>query len=253
MAIEFTCITCGQRLRLSQALPGQQARCPQCQTVQEIPGIEPDSPPRRPELADTFPTRTPFSSPSAAAPRSPFADDVTSPDAPSWVQSANPYAAPSGPASYQTPAGHPSRFLASRGKRLLGLLLDTLIHGAAAIPGFVLMLIGDSQNNDALTVVGGIAMAAFLLVIAVGNWVLIANSGQSYAKRILGMRIVRSETGATPGFLYGVFLRLWIPLMINQFCSLFGLIDALWIFNEQRRCVHDLMAGTDVIDTSETF
>ena len=72
--------------------------------------------------------------------------------------------------------------------------------------------------------------------------------GQSIAKRILKMRIVDADDGSLPGFLRGVIVRAWVPALINQFCSLFSLVDALFIFGEESRCVHDLMANTVVVD-----
>jgi uncharacterized RDD family membrane protein YckC len=51
-----------------------------------------------------------------------------------------------------------------------------------------------------------------------------------------------------PGFLRGVILRIWVPAAINQACNLFSLVDALWIFGDEQRCLHDLIAGTIVID-----
>jgi hypothetical protein len=65
---------------------------------------------------------------------------------------------------------------------------------------------------------------------------------------MLGMQIVRGDTGQLPGFLNGVVLRSWVPFPINQACNFFGLIDALWIFGEERRCLHDLIAQTIVVD-----
>jgi uncharacterized RDD family membrane protein YckC len=69
---------------------------------------------------------------------------------------------------------------------------------------------------------------------------------------ILGMRIIVRDTGELPGFLRGVLLRVWLPAAVNQACSLFSLVDALWIFGDERRCLHDLIAGTIVVEvTSE--
>ena len=44
------------------------------------------------------------------------------------------------------------------------------------------------------------------------------------------------------------FLRNLAPTLLSSLCNgLFGLVDALFIFGEQQRCVHDHFADTKVI------
>ncbi len=38
--------------------------------------------------------------------------------------------------------------------------------------------------------------------------------------------------------------------MVPYVGGIYGLIDSLFIFREDRRCVHDLIAGTKVVDIS---
>ena len=61
-----------------------------------------------------------------------------------------------------------------------------------------------------------------------------ASNGAATALKLLGLRYVL------------VMLVQAIP-MIGQ---LLGLIDALFIFRGDRRCVHDLIAGTKVVSDS---
>ncbi|MCP3929922.1 MAG: RDD family protein [Bacteroidetes bacterium] len=74
--------------------------------------------------------------------------------------------------------------------------------------------------------------------------------GQSIGKSLLGLRIVCITNGEIPSFYRVYFLRLMVPGMIcgvpivGQF---FALIDAFYIFKEDRRCLHDLLAKTMVI------
>jgi uncharacterized RDD family membrane protein YckC len=56
------------------------------------------------------------------------------------------------------------------------------------------------------------------------------------------------DTGGLPGIVRGVVLRSWVPAAINQVCNMFSLLDALWIFSDKRQCIHDLIAGTVVVD-----
>jgi uncharacterized RDD family membrane protein YckC len=88
-----------------------------------------------------------------------------------------------------------------------------------------------------------------ILVVAIVQWVLISRNGQSIGKRIIRTRIVRVD-GTNPGFVYGVFLRSWVPMGL-QFIpfvgSFIGLADALFVFRNDRRTIHDHIAGTKVI------
>jgi uncharacterized RDD family membrane protein YckC len=122
---------------------------------------------------------------------------------------------------------------------LLGFLPGGLI---AAI-----MAAGGASEDAAVTTFVLVGFGGVLLV-AIANWVLISRTAQSFGKRLLGMRIIRIDNGQPAGFVNGVLLRIFVPQLINQACSLFGLIDVLWIFGEERRCLHDLIAQTIVVD-----
>jgi uncharacterized RDD family membrane protein YckC len=189
------------------------------------------------------------------SPFNPFADQQAAKPSPYAPQGVNPFGN-SQPFRetgnpYQAPAlGYSSRKqhqLASRGKRFLGALVDSLFLMLGAAPGFVLM-IATIDSNEELSTVALFVMLGGMLIVGIINWVMITNSGQSIAKRMLGMQIVKADTGELPGFLHGVVLRSWVPAAINQACSFFSLIDALWIFGEECRCLHDLIAQTVVID-----
>jgi uncharacterized RDD family membrane protein YckC len=87
-----------------------------------------------------------------------------------------------------------------------------------------------------------------MIAVAVVNWIMVVQSGQSIAKKMFGMRIVRLD-GSLPGFVNGVVLRSWVPGFISLFFGgLFATADALAIFGKERRCIHDHIAGTRVID-----
>ena len=67
----------------------------------------------------------------------------------------------------------------------------------------------------------------FALPLSICQWTLIARTGQSLAKRWLGIRIVKVD-GSPVNFASGVALRVWIPqviLYIPIVGGLFGLID----------------------------
>jgi uncharacterized RDD family membrane protein YckC len=187
----------------------------------------------------------------------PFADPLASKPPPYGLKDVSPFQSPGGRRDsgnpYQSPAAmgysapHYRDRLASRGKRFAGALVDGLFYMLGAAPGFVVM-IATIDGNDELSTLGIFVMLGGMLIVGIVNWVMITNTGQSIAKRMLGMQIIKVDSGELPGFVHGVVLRSWVPVAINQFCNLFSLVDALWIFGEERRCLHDLIAQTVVID-----
>jgi uncharacterized RDD family membrane protein YckC len=90
-----------------------------------------------------------------------------------------------------------------------------------------------------------------MLGLFIYQWVLISNTGQTLGKKWTGIRI--ELLGGPPvNFVSGVLLRNWVPKLIGMvpyLGVLFHLIDVLFIFREDRRCIHDHIAGTRVVRT----
>ena len=79
---------------------------------------------------------------------------------------------------------------------------------------------------------------------------MIASSGQTVGKKAMGIRIVLYENGKLPGMVNGWVLRWLVPFAIGfvpYIGGLFGLVDILFIFGEEKRCIHDLIASTKVV------
>ncbi|RPE79921.1 RDD family protein [Vulcaniibacterium tengchongense] len=156
----------------------------------------------------------------------------------------NPYAAPAAPvqapprpraeaatAADAAEAGEvPVR--AGRLPRLLAQLADGAIALAALAPALLL-----------LTLLALVALAIWQLV-------LLAREGQTLGKRWVGIRIVRSDYSRAR--LARIFwLRGVVPGVIGQIPYLgpaFGLANVLWIFGVERRCLHDYIADTLVVN-----
>jgi len=166
--------------------------------------------------------------------------------------------------------GPASTALASRWLRLGAALLDELLSNFCAMPGMImlgpsaLMLIyrlatqGRSalQDSDLEMLTGmsgalGVLLLGVLFCAAIQTWML-AVRGQTVGKRLLGIRIVRVQDDANPGFVHAVVLRSFIPILLRAipvFGLGFWLVDVLCIFREDRRCLHDLIAGTKVMQS----
>jgi uncharacterized RDD family membrane protein YckC len=90
---------------------------------------------------------------------------------------------------------------------------------------------------------GGLALAVVQI------WML-TTSGQTLGKRVLGIRIVRLGDDSNPGFVRAFLLRMVVPGLIGMLPLVglcFTIVDALFIFRADRRCIHDLIADTKVV------
>jgi uncharacterized RDD family membrane protein YckC len=143
--------------------------------------------------------------------------------------------------------------LASRWQRLGGALFDTLLGLAIALPVMSFAGVFRQISRGQPFTLGQHAFffcfgqVAFLLV----NGYLLAKHGQTVGKRFVGTRIVSDRKGRLLP-LGHVFCLRYLPLsiiaMIPFIGPLFCFIDIFFIFREDKRCIHDLFAGTKVID-----
>lgn len=128
---------------------------------------------------------------------------------------------------------------------MLARIVDQLLYAACFLPMLVLALL--PERPDWGFSAGLLVALAGLLGLFVYNLAQLAQTGQTVGKLWLGIRIVRSDGSAAD--LGRVFaLRMFLPGLIAAFAGpLFSLPDALCIFGNERRCLHDLMADTIVV------
>ncbi|MEQ1828417.1 MAG: RDD family protein, partial [Pirellula sp.] len=146
--------------------------------------------------------------------------------------------------------------LASVSARLIASIVDGILLMMSWVLGFFLLVLtaklGGMENpfgsvqrhqefNPILLLVFGLSPTIFVL----GQWYLLASSGQTIGKKLLMIRIV-SETGRLPGFIQAVVLRNWVRVLFS-FIPFFGLVDLLFIFSASRKCLHDYVASTRVV------
>jgi uncharacterized RDD family membrane protein YckC len=173
----------------------------------------------------------------------------------------------------RTPAVEPG--LAPRTFRLIAVMVDLIValpllagvaFGAAGTFGFGLAWLKEVGHDRAgvLPAVGSAASAASLVAGLIGltlltlyQWYLLAVRGQTIGKRAVGIRIVDLQ-GRPAGFVQALVMRVWIFgfLMsvigglvgaVVPFAALaLGVLDLVLVFGPDRRCLHDLLAGTQV-------
>jgi uncharacterized RDD family membrane protein YckC len=166
------------------------------------------------------------------------------------VNTTNPYAPPKGEVrDVAEHGGDPADRLLRLGAVILdGIVLACMVY----IPGVVVLagagrLGGDTPTagNEMLVAFGG-----FLMLVGGIAWIwltilFVARNGQTIAKKLVGIKVVRSD--GSPASLGRIF---WLRNVVNGLLGiipLYGLIDILFIFGEQRQCLHDKIADTIVV------
>lgn len=139
--------------------------------------------------------------------------------------------------------------LADRLPRLWAALIDRLLVTPIIVAGSVAVAFRARDNSPAGLAVIAAVVLLFLGLAGYQIW-LLSTAGQTIGKRLLGLRVVQVKDLSNGGFVVNVLMRAavpWVITMIPGLGVLFALLDPLFIFREDRRCVHDHIAGTCVI------
>ncbi|SMC22152.1 Uncharacterized membrane protein YckC, RDD family [Andreprevotia lacus DSM 23236] len=166
------------------------------------------------------------------------------------MTSPNPYAATAADLNQPQLVGE----LATLGQRFGASFIDGLIAIVLAVPfwamtGFFEVLSHGGQV-DYFFAVKGMAwgLASFLLV----HTYFLHKNGQTIGKKLLKIAIVTTD-GAKPSLLT-LLVKRYLPVFLIRLVpfvgNLLGLVDVCFIFREDRRCLHDLIAGTKVIKSA---
>jgi uncharacterized RDD family membrane protein YckC len=152
----------------------------------------------------------------------------------------NPYSPPKAEVlSWQPLAPESSPALAPRATRLAATTIDALLAFGPVFLVSALEPVGDSWK--------AFLGLVLLCVLAVQIWGA-AFVGQTLGKRVCRIRV--DYQGGPPGFIRGIIFRTGLPALVGivpVIGALFWLLDALFIFNRDGRCIHDWIAGTNVL------
>jgi len=152
--------------------------------------------------------------------------------------------------------------LAARGSRLAAALIDALAPGIfGGICGFSAAMVSAQHRGHQLPAslpiaalagcaIGGLALLAYFVYSAM----LVYRGGQTYGKKVMGIRVARTD-GERVSFARFIFLRN-LPVMILGAIPfvgyIVGLADTLLIFRDSRRCLHDQIADTCVVTAASS-
>ncbi len=122
--------------------------------------------------------------------------------------------------------------MATRGSRFLAALIDS-----AVFVGIYLVAI--LFNSPELLILG-------IALFAIYQIYLLTSLGQTVGKKVMSIKIVTFTGNANGGFMTNVLMRSILNSLIS-FVPFYSLVDVLFIFRDDQRCIHDLIAGTKVV------
>jgi uncharacterized RDD family membrane protein YckC len=171
----------------------------------------------------------------------------------------NPYAPPKAavedfadPPAELEQAGRLQRFGASMidGVLVVAVVLVPLAMTIVGAFADIVSLGGRGRLNPGLFT--GAGVIAGLIGLIAWSWitvVLVKRNGQSIAKWLMGIKVVRKD--GSPASLGRIF---WMRNVVNGLPSLiplvgyfYALVDHLFIFGETQQCLHDRIADTMVV------
>jgi uncharacterized RDD family membrane protein YckC len=118
------------------------------------------------------------------------------------------------------------------------------------VPAIVAASVYNPENVSGLFLGLTALTVALFLALLIYSLILLATRGQTLGKKILGIRIGTFPDGHNPGGVKTILLRIFVNGLITAIPlvgSAYSLIDICFIFRQDRRCIHDLIAGTQVI------
>ena len=165
---------------------------------------------------------------------------------------------------YETPAssldesniapGSLDTHLAGRGARLGAAIIDGVIAGIVSVPIMFATGVWGRAMNGTLGIVDMLlvqilGIAVYLLI----HGKLLASSGQTVGKKLVGVKIVDHQTeGLVPlkKIVTHRLLPIWAATLVPVVGNILVLVDSLFIFRNDRRCLHDQIANTKVVYAS---
>lgn len=161
----------------------------------------------------------------------------------------DPYQPPAAELRAPVQLGPEGESVASREARLGAAIIDSLIIMALVVPLQWFMGMYENPASNTMLKTAGIGGAGFLFTLLIQGYFL-ATRAQSIGKIALKIKIVTLD-GKNADIMRILFMRL-LPVTIASMVPIVGgllsLADALFIFREDQRCIHDHIAGTRVVN-----
>lgn len=144
---------------------------------------------------------------------------------------------------------------ASRWARLGAAIIDSLIMSIVTVPlaysiGFFDDLMNSGPDVGKIIIIAVVGIGFYFAV----NGKLLYDNAQTIGKKVNGIKVVNLD-GTTPN-IQDLIIKRYIPYFgfpyIPFIGSLVNLVNICFIFGEERRCLHDKIAGTRVAKEADT-
>jgi uncharacterized RDD family membrane protein YckC len=142
---------------------------------------------------------------------------------------------------------NPTDKRAGRGLRLWAAILDFMIVALVAFVAiWPLGIFENEQAYEPVQLVGRLLTLLVCSYLLVNGWLLLKR-GQTLGKRLLGLRIVAYADNKQMS-LWLLLIRAFsvLAVLAIPFVGLLVIVDVLFIFTAQRRCLHDYFVGSTV-------
>jgi uncharacterized RDD family membrane protein YckC len=145
--------------------------------------------------------------------------------------------------------------LAGAGIRIVGAIVDSLfsylfVGIGVGIAAYLLIQAGE-QPGSGVRAAAYAAIGVASLIPVVINCVLIAKSGQSVGKKLVGTRMIDQESREPVGFVQGYLVRTMVfgvLIQIPVIGFIIAIVDFVFLFtDENRQTLHDKLAKTLVV------
>ncbi len=164
----------------------------------------------------------------------------------------NPYTPPAstGEGLVHHPEDHLGFSLATRGSRFVAVMIDGIIMMSIIMPlmfsfGVIEAIQAGTHAIGPQLMWAALSFAVWLLV----NGYFLHTRGQSLGKMVMKIQIVRNDNSRADLFHLAILRMLptQIVVLIPTVGQLLSLVDVLFIFSAEKRCIHDLIADTRVV------
>ncbi|PIR52946.1 hypothetical protein COU76_04180 [Candidatus Peregrinibacteria bacterium CG10_big_fil_rev_8_21_14_0_10_49_10] len=144
--------------------------------------------------------------------------------------------------------------LASTKQRLLARIIDLVLEFAPL--GALGLIVKKYVDIEAQLIIDAevARRAAFLtsffaltLIVHIVQWMLLISRGQTIGKMICHIRVVNAGSDTHASIVQLIVLRTWLNALLMG-NAIYFFVDSLLIFREPRRCLHDYLAGTEVVE-----
>ncbi|MDP4146531.1 MAG: RDD family protein [Bacillota bacterium] len=134
--------------------------------------------------------------------------------------------------------------LASIEKRLIAKIIDIFAVILVVLWGVIFFRIFGRSLETKIVFIGLFSLAAIVSIVQI---IFLTIKGQTLGKMIFGIKIVKEGTEVNGGFISNVLLR-YIVNGLLALIPIYIIVDSLLIVDVSRKCLHDRIAGTKVID-----